>query len=542
MAVVQISRIQVRRGKEETAGMPQLASGEIAWAIDTQKLYIGNGAVSEGSPYVGNTKILTEHDNLLDLAGQYEYKTNDSGIQTGVNISYPVIRSLQERLDERVSAYSFGAVGDGQADETATLQQAIDQLFMSSTARADNMNKVVLEIPPGVYKITDTLYIPSYATLIGAGPGRTVINYIGEGLAIKFVNDSSRPGNINPASTSDTNQPRFITMKGITIESQTQNQTVMLFESVIDSVFEDLTVTGQWEETPDVSPSAVGGLHFVALGSGIHTTTCQRNRFKGITLSGFTYAVFAKWDIFQNEFTECRIYDCYQGFRLGKGINGSGDGQKTGPRNTIITSTTFNEIKREAVYVDNGYGNHVTGCTFTNVGNDGGGNTTALYKQVYFAVDKNSSHNNYSDRHKDLASDNLTLPYIGVNGGKTTNDSFGVQTLTILTSPNVTADPLFRLPVSPDVTGYTINYTYKSDQSWARYGTMTIMVDAVHNRVQLSDDYEWVAADDTNAKVLDFSVILLSLGGIRNTLAVYYKNALSVNETASFTYSYSIIQ
>jgi hypothetical protein len=35
MAVVQISRIQVRRGQKQVTGMPQLASGEIAWAVDT---------------------------------------------------------------------------------------------------------------------------------------------------------------------------------------------------------------------------------------------------------------------------------------------------------------------------------------------------------------------------------------------------------------------------------------------------------------------------------------------------------------------------
>jgi len=61
MAVVQISRIQVRRGRINSGTwLPQLASGEMAWAIDSQELYIGNGAVSEGSPAVGNTKVLTQ--------------------------------------------------------------------------------------------------------------------------------------------------------------------------------------------------------------------------------------------------------------------------------------------------------------------------------------------------------------------------------------------------------------------------------------------------------------------------------------------------
>jgi len=54
MAVVQISRIQLRRGKRnEGSGLPQLASGELAWCVDTQELFIGNGAVSEGAPAVG---------------------------------------------------------------------------------------------------------------------------------------------------------------------------------------------------------------------------------------------------------------------------------------------------------------------------------------------------------------------------------------------------------------------------------------------------------------------------------------------------------
>ena len=48
MAVVQISRIQIRRGRKNSGtGLPQLASGEIAWAIDTQELYIGNGAIAQ---------------------------------------------------------------------------------------------------------------------------------------------------------------------------------------------------------------------------------------------------------------------------------------------------------------------------------------------------------------------------------------------------------------------------------------------------------------------------------------------------------------
>ena len=84
MAVVQISRIQIRRGRKNSgSGIPQLAGGELGWAVDSQELYIGNGSVSEGSPAVGNTKVLTENDNLFTLADQYTYK--DGTIQTGAD-------------------------------------------------------------------------------------------------------------------------------------------------------------------------------------------------------------------------------------------------------------------------------------------------------------------------------------------------------------------------------------------------------------------------------------------------------------------------
>ena len=57
MAIVQISRIQIRRGLNQD--LPQLASAEMGWSVDTQQLYIGNGTIAEGAPKTGVTEILT---------------------------------------------------------------------------------------------------------------------------------------------------------------------------------------------------------------------------------------------------------------------------------------------------------------------------------------------------------------------------------------------------------------------------------------------------------------------------------------------------
>ena len=57
MAIVQISQIQIRRGLNQD--LPQLASAEMGWSLDTQQLYIGNGTIAEGAPQTGVTEILT---------------------------------------------------------------------------------------------------------------------------------------------------------------------------------------------------------------------------------------------------------------------------------------------------------------------------------------------------------------------------------------------------------------------------------------------------------------------------------------------------
>jgi hypothetical protein len=206
MAVVQISRIQVRRGKENSgSGLPQLASGEMAWSIDAQNLWIGNGSVAEGAPKVGNTKILTQNDlgsngNILDLI-TYQYKKNDFSIVTGsAGANFPFIRDIQQKLDEvQTSVTDFGALGDGITDDTASIQLAINQLFLNAINLTDTASRVTLFFPAGKYIITSTLSVPSYAALVGAGKDKTIIQFNNTnstpGPVFQFVNDTSTPGN-----------------------------------------------------------------------------------------------------------------------------------------------------------------------------------------------------------------------------------------------------------------------------------------------------------------------------------------------------------
>ena len=178
MAVVQISRIQHRRGRSAASGVPQLSSGEIGWAIDSQKLYIGNGSVSEGAPNVGNTEVLTTNSDIISLAGQYTYRTADN-VQTGASGATPVSRSLALKLDDVVSVKDFGADGDS-SDQTAAIQRAVDQLFIGTLG--GEYKNITLHIPAGQYLITAPIYIPPYTNIVGDGMEKTLLTGTGSSV------------------------------------------------------------------------------------------------------------------------------------------------------------------------------------------------------------------------------------------------------------------------------------------------------------------------------------------------------------------------
>ena len=170
MAIVQISRIQHRRGLKES--LPQLAAGEIGFAVDTQELFIGNGTTAEGAPEVGNTKIITEDDNLLTTVNTYTFKGNTTAaVVTGA--SGDIQRTLQQKLDDRASVKDFGAVGDGVTDDTAAINRAIKNLM---TVETTGKEKRSLYFPGGEYKISGTsIKIYPHTTIIGDGHTATKI-------------------------------------------------------------------------------------------------------------------------------------------------------------------------------------------------------------------------------------------------------------------------------------------------------------------------------------------------------------------------------
>lgn len=215
--------------------MPQLSSAELAWAVDTQELYIGNGSIAEGSPYVGNTRILTEHDNLFELTSGYRFANDD------VSITGSVTRSLQSKLDEvQVSLLDFGPEPDPSTDHATYISTALRQLFQN----ADTTYRKVLIIPNGYYVMKSVLRIPSNVIIQGETRDGVVIDVNSNG--IEFLSAS----NTTEFSFSGTDRPENIRISNLTISYTTGETNIT---GVKDSYFDNVKWVSEYVFGQDVS-------------------------------------------------------------------------------------------------------------------------------------------------------------------------------------------------------------------------------------------------------------------------------------------------
>lgn len=510
MAVVSISRIQVRRGQKNTgSGLPQLASGEFGWAVDTQELYIGNGSVSEGAPFVGNTKLLSENDNLFEFANTYQYKSG-TNIQTGDSPNNPVLRTLQARLDDRVSIRSFGAPGDG-TNQTVALQRAIDQLYLNASNKGQPQARVELILEPGEYLISNTIYLPPFTTIRGAGIDKTIIN-AGNHVAFRTVNETSTPGVYADDSVSTSlNQARHISVSGLTINS---TNTAFELVSCKQSTFKDLKLSGSYN-LGDTPTGPNDGIRMISLGADVGSND---NVFENIKISNFFNGVYSDYDIKDNTWTDCTFNTLYQGFALGLSTNlGAVPGMQTGPKNNIITNCVFDDIETEAIYIKTGQDNKSKNNKFYLVGLDGGATASSTqYSILRFVgpldpenpgaelnrVARNTSEGDWFQRSEELGYNELyrdgTAYYPEVEG-PTITDFNTTHKLRIGESGEYT--PLFRLSAE-DTKGYEIDYIYKSDLAGIRSGKLSLVVDPENDRCDIADEYEYTGVKNINGSYI----------------------------------------
>jgi len=539
MAVVQISKIQIRRGQKNVSGLPQLASGELAWAIDTQELFIGNGAVSEGSPAVGNTKILTELDNILDLASFYTYEEDDPRIQTGPTVSEPINRSLRNKLDDVVNAKDFGVTADGVTDDSAALQRAIDQLYLNESTKGRPDFRRIIQLPAGEILLSRKISIPPFTALVGNGYQHTILKSTTSGAAFEFVNETVTLAGytdyaVDPRpSTTFLNQCRNVLFRDLTITVRSTSRSALRFWEVRDSVFENVEIIGPGWTSSLGNSSEFCAVDFRAITDLI---TCSNIKFSNCRFKGFHTAIRARYDATDLTFENCDFENCRHGAFLGTGSTGIDAGEEYGPRQCQITNSRFSEILRSAVEISRGSGNVISSNRFYRCGNDGSSSIGARFNIIDVVDGNNTVKENWFERTKDLSPTDgafSAVPYVPEISGHYIHNNIVQQVFAI--GEQTTAQNIFKLPL-PASGSTKVDYLYvstASPTSDTRKGQLTITYNALRNQLLISDEYEFVG-DSTRELNLKFSSTLSSgtpsgAGSSINFVTISYTNSTTLD-------------
>ena len=338
MPIVQISRIQHRRGKK--TDLPQLAAGELGWVIDEQRLFIGNGTVADGAPGVGNTEIVTAGSSAFTTALTHTYKGylgDSTPIQTGASGDFT--RTLQTKLDDHASIKDFGAVGDGTTDDTAAIQRAIDELY-SDTDQDDARSRRTLFFPAGTYKTTASLTIPPYAHLVGEGPDKTIISNTGANPVAVTEDDD---GKVYPDSMTGTT-PTQIQVSNITFKNTTANGGVSI-DNATKLYFNNCKFQGTYARGVDVSADK---------GITVRSTAvlpCSHIIFNQCEFTAFARLVDLSYNVTMVRFNDCDFNTAYYGAMLGETMDGSTGGLTVGPRDIQFSGSSWGAISQQAIYV-----------------------------------------------------------------------------------------------------------------------------------------------------------------------------------------------
>ena len=338
MPIVQISRIQHRRGKR--TDLPQLAAGELGWVVDEQRLFIGNGTVSDGAPAVGNTEIVTSGSSAFTTALNHTYK-GYLGDSTPVGTSQQ--RTVQQRLDDYVSVKDFGAAGDDSTADITAIQNAIDEIY-KDTDKDDTRSRRVLFFPAGTYRINAALKIPPYATLIGEGPDKTIIRNSGNNAVMVTQDDDGNVGaNIGNSSATTPTQ--------IQISSMTLRNTVayggVSLDRVTHAYFNNVKFQGSYASGGSDASTSKG----VTVNHSNATYSTSNVTFNQCQFTKFARLVDVSYNATNVRFHACDFSTAYYGALIGAEMDGSTAGLNDGPRDMQFTSSSWSTIGQQAILV-----------------------------------------------------------------------------------------------------------------------------------------------------------------------------------------------
>lgn len=360
MAVTSIARIQHRRGIKADLP-PALNEGELGWCMDTLELFIGN------TPAVGgNTQILTSSANLATSIPYTFMSDTLVASQTGSSLSQPVVRPLQNQIDDYwVNVKAYGAQGDGITDDTAAINQAIQDLYTKILTSSENIaqSRKAIWFPSGVYLISSAINLFPFVKLVGENTANTEIRLV-DGLApstviMQTVDSMGQSG--SNAGTNGALLPQHITVCGLNLHFVNGTMGVLI-QRAHDITFDSCIIQGNW--VSGTSPMT-RGIVVETLGSAI---TTENIKFNNCIIQKVVQGYFCQDEAEHVQFENCVFMDMFKGMLLERRVSPDPD-PNSGPKYTRVVNTRFENIDDFGIQVmSDNPGITSMGNWFNNVG------------------------------------------------------------------------------------------------------------------------------------------------------------------------------
>ena len=520
MAVIEISRIQVRRGQENQTGVPTLAGGEFAWAADTEHLFIGLRR-EDGGARDANVRILTENDMInvfTTVDANYTYRSDTVPAITAELPAGPGFeRPIREKADDIVSIKDFGVVGEG-GDETAStlIQIAVDNLFLDPLKTDSDYGKFsakALFLPAGIYNIDDPIFVPRYTTIIGEGIGKTIINLMSNSSHAFQTVDSDPitwPGRLtfDDGISSGSTQPNYLHLEKMTIQYDSSTTTVSNCLSLIsldcseNAVIRDVKLGGNHIVGDDITANYSG---IDIRGYGGMQASSENVLIDNCEFDGLYHCIMSNYDVVSPVIQNSKFLNSVRGISFNDTKDGAAD---IGPRYARIQNNRFENIEQQALYSglsgsSTGTYHISSGNKFYNCGNLGHreNTSTSCTSVITFLTDGNVSTNDWFDRQEyqtqHIATAQLYRPLVE---GRAAIDSVSVLTATLI---NGVYTPVIRLPITGYSQQLVIKYNLFEGTAGAytvdRMGTVKLHLEPGTNptNTNVTDEYSYGSGEGT---------------------------------------------
>jgi len=469
MPIVEIAKIQVRRGQENQTGVPQLDPGEMAWAEDTENLYIGK-SINEGASNNNNSRILTDKDlntffniassaiSVANSSTAYRYRSDlPYGNTVGKLLSTTSTYSI--KLNNWVSLTDFAPNGVWPPfanDITISLQNAIGIISNTSYGGGvvyEKFGPPAIKIPAGTWNINSTVELPPNTVLIGDGPASTIITY---SIALSTTNpmfetvDGLGNSYTQGMTYNNGSQASQVQIRDMGLQfpfSVQTSATLVSLDNVTNVLIKNVTFGSTAITTSSLVTNGIGlairsNLAVTNLGlSPCGNISIDNCIFQGVNVGISTVGAVYKYSVRNSKFSWLTNGIVSYANTVSGYLNCV---------NSLVENCTFDTIANEAIFI--GTSTLQTSAyftsqsnTFRNVGNNFINETSQFTPVIRFNDTSCVSNNDYIDRQYSSPSTTYHVPWISGSSTIIVNQGSVIKTATVAPGAVVT---LAQIPLN----------------------------------------------------------------------------------------------